>query len=157
MALWLELLIAALLILAGLFAIVGSFGLIRLPDPMTRLHAPTKATTLGIGGVLVASMLYSWAAFGRLSAHELLITLFLFLSAPITAFFIGKVHLHARQDRAALPPAPSSGTRPVASRPSWDSHAPRFRPSLRSSSLVRDVEGPGDDGAIFASCVEATA
>ena len=85
MALWLELLIAALLILAGLFAIVGSFGLIRLPDPMTRLHAPTKATTLGIGGVLVASMLYSWAAFGRLSAHELLITLFLFLSAPITA------------------------------------------------------------------------
>lgn len=104
MALWIEVLISALLVLAGLFAIVGSYGLIRLPDPMTRLHAPTKATTLGIGGVLIASMLWFWAAEGRFSAHELLITLFLFLSAPITAFFIGKVHLHLRQKREALPP-----------------------------------------------------
>jgi len=64
MAFWMEILISALLVLAGLFAIVGSFGLIRLPDPMTRLHAPTKATTLGIGGVLIASMLYFYAAEG---------------------------------------------------------------------------------------------
>ena len=37
---------------------VGSLGLIRLPDFYTRLHAPTKATTLGIGSVLIASMIY---------------------------------------------------------------------------------------------------
>lgn len=103
MAFWMELVISALLVMAGLFAIVGSYGLIRLPDPMTRLHAPTKATTLGIGGVLIASMLYFWAAEGRLSAHELLITLFLFLSAPITALFIAKVHLHLGQKRETLP------------------------------------------------------
>ena len=139
MALWLELLIAALLILAGLFAIVGSFGLIRLPDPMTRLHAPTKATTLGIGGVLVASMLYSWAAFGRLSAHELLITLFLFLSAPITAFFIGKVHLHARQDRAALPPAGGDAD--------WATYAP----DGPARGVRAAGEGPAEDGTDGAS------
>ena len=103
MALWMEILISALLVLAGIFAIVGSFGLIRLPDPMTRLHAPTKATTLGIGGVLIASMLYFWGAEGRVSAHELLITLFLFLSAPITALFIAKVHLHQSEKPEALP------------------------------------------------------
>lgn len=109
MAVWIEVLIAALLVLAGLFSIVGSYGLIRLPDPMTRLHAPTKATTLGIGGVLIASMLYFWATDGRVSAHELLITLFLFLSAPVTALFIAKVHLHQRESRKTLPaPAPAT-------------------------------------------------
>lgn len=130
MAFWIELLITALLVLAGLFAIVGSYGLIRLPDPMTRLHAPTKATTLGIGGVLIASMLWFWATEGRFSAHELLITLFLFLSAPITALFIGKVHLHLRQKPDTLPPTgaacdwatyapdgPARGVRPAGEAP----------------------------------------
>jgi len=116
MAFWMEILISALLVLAGLFAIVGSFGLIRLPDPMTRLHAPTKATTLGIGGVLIASMLYFYAAEGRISAHELLITLFLFLSAPVTALFIAKVHLHLRERPDTLP-KPAEGA-------DWASYAP---------------------------------
>jgi len=47
------------LIVGGFFTLVGSIGLVRLPDCLMRLHAPTKATTLGVGGVLVASLLYS--------------------------------------------------------------------------------------------------
>lgn len=106
MELILEALIALLIIAAGFFGIVGSFGLAKLPDLMTRLHGPTKATTLGIGGVLIASMLYFIGARGEFSWHELLITLFLFLTAPITANFIAKSFLHSRigeEERKSLP------------------------------------------------------
>ena len=58
MPFWLELLICACLILGSLFALVGAIGLYRLPDFFTRLHGPTKATTLGVGGTLIASMLF---------------------------------------------------------------------------------------------------
>lgn len=108
--LWAEILVSFCLVVAGVFGLVGSYGLIRLPDPMTRLHAPTKATTLGVGGVLIGSMIYVFATEGRVSMHELLIALFLFLTSPITALFIAKVHLHLKQDRAALPePQDASG------------------------------------------------
>ncbi len=103
MALWAEITISLLLVIAGFFGLVGSFGLIRLKDAMSRLHAPTKATTLGVGGVLIASMLYFFAGQGKVSAHELMITLFLFLTAPIVAHFIAKVHLHLRERPEALP------------------------------------------------------
>lgn len=93
MALWIDILISAFLVIAGFFGIVGSFGLIKLQDQMQRLHAPTKATTLGVGGVLIASMLYFGLVQNSLSFHELLITLFLFLTAPITANFIAKAVL----------------------------------------------------------------
>lgn len=109
MALWAEITISLLLVIAGFFGFVGSFGLIRLKDAMSRLHAPTKATTLGVGGVLIASMLYFAAGEGRISAHELMITLFLFLTAPIVAHFIAKVHLHLRERPQSLP-SPAEGT-----------------------------------------------
>lgn len=99
-----ELLVAALLVVGGIFGLVGSYGLVKLPDPMTRLHAPTKATTLGVGGVLVASMLHFALFEGHLSFHELMVTLFLFLTAPITAQFIAKVWLHRDAGPADLPP-----------------------------------------------------
>lgn len=88
-----ELLISALLVLAGFFGLVGSFGLVKLDDLMRRLHAPTKAATLGVGFILIASMIYAAAYLDRISAHELMITVFLFLTAPITANFVAKAHL----------------------------------------------------------------
>ena len=90
----LELLVSVLIVLGGLFALIGSVGMVKLPDLLTRLHAPTKATTLGVGGALAASMVYFAAFEGDLSIHEILITAFLFLTAPISAHFIAKAHLH---------------------------------------------------------------
>ena len=79
--------------------------MVKLPDLLTRLHAPTKATTLGVGGALAASMVYFAAFEGDLSIHEILITAFLFLTAPISAHFIAKAHLHEHtQLRDGLPP-----------------------------------------------------
>ena len=98
-----DILIALFLVVSGVFGFVGSFGLLKLRDPMSRLHAPTKATTLGVGGVLIASILHSMAAEGRLSLHELLITLFLFLTAPVTAHFVAKTHLFWKTPARELP------------------------------------------------------
>ena len=88
-------LIAALLVAAGVFALAGAVGMLRFPDFFMRLHAPTKATTLGVGGVLLASMVLSWAR-GSFGVHELLITIFLFVTAPISASLLAKAALHLR-------------------------------------------------------------
>src|SRR6056297_2203900 len=98
-----EALISFFLIVAGVFGLVGSFGMIKLTDTLQRLHAPTKATTLGVGGVLVASVLYFLLIKGSFSFHELLITLFLFLTAPITANFIAKTFIARNRRPDDLP------------------------------------------------------
>ena len=89
-----EYLVAFLLVIGGGFILIGSWGLARLPSLMTRLHGPTKASTLGVGACLFASMVFFPVFDGQYSAHELLIALFLFLTAPITANMIAKSHLH---------------------------------------------------------------
>lgn len=116
-----DILIAACLVISGIFGLVGSIGLIKLPDPMMRLHAPTKATTLGVGGALVASMLYFYFVVGQFSFHEFMIVLFLFLTAPITGHFIAKTHLHLGHRPEELPPTGSE--RPWASYESDEARA----------------------------------
>ena len=49
-----EIVIAGLILLGAAFVLIGSWGLVRLPSTMERLHGPTKATTLGLGGLLLA-------------------------------------------------------------------------------------------------------
>lgn len=85
--------IALLILIGSFFLFVGSLGLAKLSDLMQRLHGPSKATTLGIGAMLIASMLFFWLVAGDPSLHELLITIFLFLTAPVTAQMIAKAHI----------------------------------------------------------------
>lgn len=98
-----ELLVTIFLVISGIFGFVGSYGLVKLKSTMQRLHAPTKATTLGVGGVLIASIIYFYAETGHVSVHELLISLFLFLTAPITANFIAKAYLARNVGQCDLP------------------------------------------------------
>jgi multicomponent K+:H+ antiporter subunit G len=113
MNLFFDILISIHLVVGGVFLVVGAFGLVKLPDVMTRLHAPTKATTLGVGGTLIASMLYFWGVQNNISIHEVLVTLFLFLTAPITAHFIAKAYLHKNQDaKLQTPKVPCNGLGP---------------------------------------------
>jgi multicomponent K+:H+ antiporter subunit G len=95
----LDILIAALLVLGGVFGLVGSYGLLRLKGAMQRLHAPTKASTVGLGAVLMAS------AIGAGSTQEILVTLFIFLTAPLTALYLAKTLLHRHITPAELPTA----------------------------------------------------
>ena len=100
---------AAMLVVGGVFALVGALGMLRFPDFFMRLHAPTKATTLGVGGVLLASLAVHWGL-GRPGLHELLITLFLFITAPVSANLMAKAALHLRVPSRA--PAPPEEPRP---------------------------------------------
>lgn len=96
--------VAAMLVVGGVFALVGAVGMLRFPDFYMRLHAPTKATTLGVGGVLLASLAANWGS-GSYGLHELLITLFLFITAPVSANLMAKAALHLRVgSRAPVPP-----------------------------------------------------
>lgn len=96
--------VALALVVGGVFALVGAIGMLRFPDFYMRLHAPTKATTLGVGGVLVASLLVHWAV-GRWAVPELLITLFLFITAPVSANLLAKAAMHLKvTSRAGQPP-----------------------------------------------------
>ncbi len=94
MATWLEGLIALVLIIGGVFLLIGSIGLVRLPDLYTRLHGPTKATTLGMAGLLLSSSVVSSITQGSVSVHEWLITLFLLITAPVSANMIAKTAMH---------------------------------------------------------------
>jgi multicomponent K+:H+ antiporter subunit G len=95
---------AVFLLIGSGFVLVGVIGLLKFNDPMTRLHAPTKVGTIGIGMLLLASMVQSWVM-GETSMHELLIMAFLFVTAPISANFIAKVNIHARA--CDTPPEPA--------------------------------------------------
>ncbi len=111
-----DLIVSALIVLGGVFALVGSWGLVRLPSLMERLHGPTKATTLGLGAMLVGSVVWFQLVEGEWTTHELLVSVFLFVTAPISANMIAKVHLHrlrqgeASESASPAGPAPSPPT-----------------------------------------------
>lgn len=86
--LWAALPAGMLLIAGGLLVVIGSLGLLRMPDFYARMHPPTMGTTLGTGCVLIASMLVSSALLHRPVVHELLITLFIVMTSPVTAMLL---------------------------------------------------------------------
>lgn len=99
-----EWLVAALVVIGAFFTLVGAIGLVRLPDFFMRLHAPTKASTLGLGSVLIASMVVA-AVQGRAGFAEVLITLFVFITAPVSANLMAQAALHLQlHAKAPAPP-----------------------------------------------------
>jgi multicomponent Na+:H+ antiporter subunit G len=80
---------AGLLIIAGaFFMLVSALGVLRLPDLFMRMHAATKAGTLGAALVLFAAALLS----GQLSVSikAVVVFLFLLLTAPVAAHVLGR-------------------------------------------------------------------
>jgi multicomponent K+:H+ antiporter subunit G len=99
-----ELLLSLLILVGASFTLIGSLGLVRLKDFYSRLHAPTKATTLGVGSLLIASAVFFSHQEPGLSLHEMLVTLFLFITAPVSAHLMAKAALHLRlKSRAQTP------------------------------------------------------
>lgn len=92
----LEWLIAVLVMLGAIFVLIGSVALVKLPDFYTRLHGPTKATTLGLGSLVLASLVFFNFVQHELSLQQLLIALFLFITAPVTAYMLIKAGLHQK-------------------------------------------------------------
>lgn len=99
-----ELVISFLLVVGGVFTLLGSIGFVRFPDVFTRLHGPTKATTLGIGALVVASVVHAAVSHEDQVWRALAIPLFLIMTAPITASLLAKVgRADARRDAGTQP------------------------------------------------------
>jgi multicomponent K+:H+ antiporter subunit G len=92
--LWADALVATLLVIAAAFTFIASLGLVKLSDFFRRLHGPTKAATLGVGGVMLASAIYFGARDGAVSVHEILISVFVFFTAPVSGHLLAKAALH---------------------------------------------------------------
>jgi multicomponent K+:H+ antiporter subunit G len=89
----LDVLVAALILIGAFFTFVGSLGLARLPDFYMRLHGPTKATTLGVGALILAYIVFFFGEGEGLPLYEVLITFFLFLTAPVSAHLLSRAAL----------------------------------------------------------------
>ena len=108
---WAIAIVLVLLIAAGCFFIlVGSLGLLKLSEFFMRLHAPTKASTLGVGGILLASLGYHAFTGTDPQPRELLVTAFLFITAPISAHLMAKAALALHM--AQRPPMPGAASAP---------------------------------------------
>lgn len=90
-----EIIVSFFLLAGAGFALTGSIGLVRLPDFFSRLHGPTKSTTLGVGSMLIASATHFSTGPGT-SLHELLVTMFLFMTAPVSAHLLCKAAMHLK-------------------------------------------------------------
>ena len=99
---WLAVPIALLLVLGGIITFTGALGLLRLPNFYQRIHGPAVFITVGTGCFLIASMLYFTGTLQRPVVHELLITAFVLLTAPVVSMMVMRAAVY-RDLRARKP------------------------------------------------------
>jgi multicomponent K+:H+ antiporter subunit G len=97
---WITLPAGLLLIVGGLLTLLGSFGMLRLSHFYSRMHPPSMGNTLGTGCVLIASMLVASGLAHRPVIHELLITVFIVTTSPMTAMLLMRAAVHRSGARA---------------------------------------------------------
>ncbi|NNG24816.1 monovalent cation/H(+) antiporter subunit G [Telluria aromaticivorans] len=85
---WAALPVALLLVLGATIILIGALGLLRLRTFYQRIHGPAITVTLGAGCLLLASMVYFTVAQSRLVIHEIIISVFLLMTAPVVAMTI---------------------------------------------------------------------
>ena len=105
---WAALAVAALLVLGAGLALIGSIGLLRFRSFYERVHAPTLGTTLGIGCILLASMLFFSVVQTRFVLHEILIAVLMVVTTPVTLMLLARAALYRdrREGDGAVPPPP---------------------------------------------------
>jgi multicomponent K+:H+ antiporter subunit G len=91
-----EALVALLLVTGGALSLIGSIGLVRMRNFFERLHGPGKASTLGMLCILVATAIHFSLASGSTSMRELLVSAFIAVTAPVSAYVLGRAALHRR-------------------------------------------------------------
>jgi multicomponent Na+:H+ antiporter subunit G len=82
--------ISILLIIGTFFILSGSIGIIRFPDVYTRLHAATKASTLGVASILIGAFIYMAYDEHIISGKLILGIIFVLLTAPVSGHMISR-------------------------------------------------------------------
>lgn len=88
---------AAFLLLGSALTLIGSLGLLRLRSFYERVHAPTLGTTLGVGCIAIASIVYFSTLSGQVTFREILIVLFVTITTPITLMVLVRAALFRDQ------------------------------------------------------------
>lgn len=83
-----EILKEGLILIGALFMLLAALGLVRLPDLLTRMHATTKAATLGATLIMLAVAIH----FAQVAvvARAFGVILFIMMTAPVAAHVIGR-------------------------------------------------------------------
>jgi multicomponent K+:H+ antiporter subunit G len=112
---WAALPTALLLLLGAGLTLTGSLGLLRLGSFYDRIHAPTLGTTLGIGCVLIASMVFFSVLQTRPVLHEVLIAALMVVTTPVTLMLLARAALYRDRregsDEVPPPSPPPAGHR----------------------------------------------
>jgi multicomponent K+:H+ antiporter subunit G len=98
-------LVGLLAILGAALALIGSFGLLRLPTFYQRVHPPTMGTTGGAGLILAASMLLFSALESRPVLHEIVIAAFVVVTTPVTYMLLMRAAVHRDRTKRDEPDA----------------------------------------------------
>ena len=112
--LWLEIIVAVLVLAGAALALLGSIGLLRLPTFFERVHAPSIIATLGCWLIMHGTVLYFSVANRSLALHALLIAVFVAITVPIMSIFLMRAALfRARQMGLDVPPSLSQPKAPA--------------------------------------------
>ena len=110
---WVEVTVAALLALSGVFVVLSAVGFWRLQDFFLRLHPPALAYTFGNWCVTLAATVYFSALGSRAALHPLIIAIMLFVTVPVTTLLLARAALFRRRMASdAQTPPPLSGPGP---------------------------------------------
>ncbi len=91
---WAALIVIFMLVLGGCIVFIGTLGMLRLATFYQRMHGPAISITLGAGCILIASMILFTAAQARLVVHELLITVFVMMTAPVVSMLLMRMAVY---------------------------------------------------------------
>jgi multicomponent K+:H+ antiporter subunit G len=109
--LWVEVVVAALLVSSGVFVLISAIGFLRLQDFFVRMHPPALAYTFGTWSVSLAGIVYFSAHEERLVLHPWLIVILLSITVPVTTVLLARVALFRRRS-AGVDTPPRLTSRP---------------------------------------------
>lgn len=107
--LWTALIIAFFLVAGSVLTLLGAIGLVRFESFYQRVHAPTLGTTWGAGGILIASMIFFSVVQTRPVLHEILITVFVMVTTPVTLMLLARAAFYRdrTESKGNFPPNPA--------------------------------------------------
>ena len=109
---WAALLTATFVLVGAAVTLTGSLGLLRLGTFYERVHAPTLGATLGVGCILIASIIYFSVQQTRPVLHEILIAVFVTVTTPVTLMLLVRAALYRDRSENAdgVPPLDGSSS-----------------------------------------------
>ncbi|WP_292054485.1 MULTISPECIES: monovalent cation/H(+) antiporter subunit G [unclassified Brevundimonas] len=90
---WAAIVVTALCLLGAFVALLGSVGLRQLPNMYERIHAPTMTSTLGVGAVIAAMIVY-FSHIEGFTLKALLVGIFVLVTTPVTMVLLARASLY---------------------------------------------------------------